>query len=73
LGASLELRDPRADNDTPEAWADSDERAKTQWKQFSFTISGGDNQHTHDSVTVFDLTLLNAGDPLDDLSSIVNG
>jgi hypothetical protein len=74
MGASLELRDPRSDNDTPEAWADSDESAKTHWMPFSFTIDAADNQYTHDSVTVFDLMLLNAGEILlDDLELIVNG
>ncbi len=74
MGASLELRDPRSDNDTPEAWADSDESGKTQWTPFSFTIDAADNQYTHDSVTVFDLMLLNAGEILlDDLELIVGG
>ncbi len=74
MGASLELRDPRSDNDTPGAWADSDESGKTQWKQFSFTVSGGDGQYTHDTVTVFDFMLLNAGEVLiDDLELIING
>jgi len=74
MGASLELRDPRSDNDTPDAWADSDESGKTHWTPFSFTIAAADNQYTHDSVTVFDLMLLNAGEILlDDLELIVNG
>ncbi len=74
MGASLELRDPRSDNDTPEAWADSDESAKTHWMPFSFTIDAADNQYTHDSVTVFDLMLLNSGEILlDDLELIVGG
>jgi hypothetical protein len=74
MGASLELRDPRSDNDTPEAWADSNESGKTQWTPFSFTIDAADSQYTHDSVTVFDFMLLNAGEVLlDDLELIVNG
>jgi hypothetical protein len=74
MGASLELRDPRGDNDSPEAWADSDESAKTRWQQFSFTISGGDNRYTRDTPSVFDFLLLNAGEVLlDDLELITGG
>jgi len=74
MGASLELRDPRSHNDTPDAWADSDESAKTQWRQFSFTIPGSDGRYTHDTVTVFDLMLLNAGEMLiDDLELVIDG
>ncbi len=68
MGSSLELRDPRSDNDAPGAWADSDESGKTQWQPFSFTIDATDTRYTHDSVTVFDFMLLNAGEVLiDDL------
>jgi len=74
MGASLELRDPRGNNDTPGAWADSDESAKTRWKQFSFTIDAADSQYTHDAATVFDFMLLNAGEMLvDDLELIIGG
>jgi hypothetical protein len=68
-GASLELRDPRSDNDTPDAWADSDESAKSQWKAFAFTIEANDADYTHDRVSIFDIILLNRGEVLlDDLS-----
>ncbi len=73
-GASLELRDPRSDNDTPDAWAASDESGKTTWKQFSFTINSSDSNYTHDRVTVFDVILLNRGEVLlDDLELIIGG
>ncbi len=73
-GASLELRDPRSNNDTPDAWADSNETGKTTWQQFSFTINSNDSQYTHDQVTVFDLILLNRGEVLlDDLELIIGG
>ena len=73
-GASLELRDPRSNNDAPDAWADSDESGKTAWEQFSVTISGSDYSYTHDQVTVFGLMLLNRGEVLlDDLELIING
>ena len=73
-GASLELRDPRSNNDTPDAWADSNETGKTTWQQFSFTINSNDSQYTHDQVTVFELILLNRGEVLlDDLELIIGG
>jgi hypothetical protein len=37
-GASLELIDPRHDNDVGSAWDSSDESSKTQWEQLSFTV-----------------------------------
>ncbi|UCD51874.1 MAG: CotH kinase family protein, partial [Phycisphaerales bacterium] len=71
-GASLELRDPCSNNDTPDAWAASDESAKTTWQQFSFTINGTDSRYTHGSVTVFDVILLDRGEVLlDDLEMII--
>ena len=71
-GASLELRDPRSNNDHPDAWAASDESQKAAWQQFSFTVASSNTQYTHDSVTVFDLMLLNRGDVLvDDLELVI--
>jgi len=73
-GASMELRDPGSNNDTPDAWADSNETAKSTWQQFSFTINSNDSQYTHDQVTVFDVILLNCGEMLlDDLELIIGG
>jgi len=73
-GASLELRDPRSNNDTPDAWADSDESGKTAWESFSFTINSSDYRYTHDTVTVFGLMLLNRGEVLlDDLQLNIGG
>ncbi len=73
-GASLELRDPHSNNDTPDAWADSDESGKTTWEQFSFTINSSDSRYTHDQVGVFGFMLLNRGEVLiDDLQLIING
>jgi len=73
-GASLELRDPDSDNSTPDAWADSDESAKTTWEQFSFTINSNDSRYTHDQVTVFGIMLLNRGEVLlDDLQLVIDG
>ncbi|NLF39128.1 hypothetical protein GX586_06770 [bacterium] len=35
-GSSLELRDPRADNSKPEAWAASDESARSSWNTYTY-------------------------------------
>ena len=35
-GSSLELKDPRADNSNGEAWAASDEAAKTSWQEYTY-------------------------------------
>jgi len=73
-GASLELRDAHSNNNTPNAWAASRETDKTQWHPFSYAISAGDRQYTHDQVTIFDLMLLNRGEILlDDLELIIGG
>ncbi len=74
MGASLELRDPRSNNDAPDAWADSDESSKTTWKSFSFGTYPGDAKFTHDTVTIFDLMMLNAGEILlDDVQLTIDG
>ncbi|MHC4556292.1 MAG: lamin tail domain-containing protein, partial [Planctomycetota bacterium] len=73
-GASMELRDPYSNNNTPDAWADSDESSKTTWKQFSYTINGNDSRYRHDQVTIFGLMLLNRGEVLlDDLQLSIGG
>lgn len=73
-GSSLELRDPRSNNDAPGAWTDSDESGKTQWKQFSYTIDASDGRYSHDMASVFDFMLLNAGEVLvDDLELVEDG
>ena len=73
-GASLELRDPRGNNNLPDAWADSDESGKTAWEQFSFTINGNDGNYSHSSVGTFGLLMLNRGEVLiDDLELIIDG
>jgi len=73
-GASLELRDPHSHNNTPDAWADSDESTKAAWEQFSFTINSSDKDYTHDQIRVFGLMLLNRGEMLlDDLELRISG
>lgn len=73
-GSSMELRDPDSNNDFPDAWADSDESAKSKWLPFEFTINSGDPQYTHDSVSIFDLIMLNRAEVLlDDLEANIGG
>jgi hypothetical protein len=73
-GASLELRDPSSNNNTPDAWANSDESSKTTWEQFSYTINSSDPRYSHNQVTVFGLMLVNRGEVLlDDLELVIDG
>ncbi|MES2707960.1 MAG: lamin tail domain-containing protein [Verrucomicrobiota bacterium] len=70
-GSSLELTDPRADNSVPEAWAASDESAKSEWQTFTYTGTGapppGSNDPTRYNEFIFGL--LNAGECMvDDVS-----
>ncbi len=73
-GSSMELRDPDNENDSPDAWADSDESGKSQWKEYSFSISGADSRYTHDNPNVFGMMLLNRGEVLiDDVELQIEG
>jgi len=73
-GGSIELRDPRSNNNMPDAWADSDETGKSDWEQFSFYISGSDTNYTQGTVTTFGLMMLNRGEVLlDDLEVVLSG
>ncbi|MBN1417936.1 MAG: lamin tail domain-containing protein, partial [Planctomycetes bacterium] len=60
LGSSLELRDPRADNASPLAWAASDESQRSTWGSYAFEgiFPGGDPE--------FHLCLLGPGECLVD-------
>lgn len=71
-GASLELRDPRADNSAGEAWAASDESGRSSWRTYTYrgvaapSAVGPDGQW-HEFV----MGLLEAGEVLlDDVSVI---
>ena len=56
-GSSMELRHPQMDNDSPSAWADSDESQKTSMQTFTYTddfqrvnwnpLSGNQELHMH--------------------------
>ncbi|HTD88046.1 MAG TPA: lamin tail domain-containing protein, partial [Candidatus Binatia bacterium] len=71
-GASLELRDPRADNAAGETWAASDERQRSSWQSYSYrgvaaaSAVGPDNQWRE-----FVIGLLDAGEVLLDDISVV--
>ncbi len=44
-GSSLELMDPRHDNNLPSAWEASDETAKAQWKYYEYEAVRGNGVH----------------------------
>lgn len=72
-GASLELLDPDADNDTANAWAPSDEAARNTWNTYTYedvAVSDGIGHHAYHE---FLIALLDAGEfLLDDVSVIEN-
>ena len=71
-GSSLELRDPRADNAAPEAWAASDEAARAEWVSYRYrgeataSAVGPDGQWEE-----LVLGLLDAGEVLIDDVSVI--
>ena len=72
-GSSLELRDAWADNSKAEAWAASDETAKTGWQNYSYTMVAAASVTASPDATWRDfvLGLLAGGECLiDDISVI---
>ncbi len=74
-GSSLELRDPYADNTAGEAWAASDETARSAWRTYTYrgnavaSATGPDGQWRE-----FVIGLLAAGEVLlDDITVTTNG
>jgi hypothetical protein len=69
-GSSLELRDPRADSSSPEAWAASRESQKTDWNSYQYRgLASANIGPTR--WNEFVLGLLDAGEALlDDLSVV---
>jgi hypothetical protein len=70
-GSSLELRDPDADNASPEAWAASNESGKSAWKTYTFRGLATIPPNTPNPTTYneFILTMLDSGEVLlDDIS-----
>jgi hypothetical protein len=73
-GSSMELRDPRADNSRPEAWAASNEAYRGSWQTYSFTAAAAQaisNDPTAWNEFVFGL--LNAGSVMIDDISVTQG
>lgn len=68
-GATLELRDPYADNDAAEAWAASDETARSSWQTYTYRGPADPSAVGPDGVwNEFVMGLLDAGEVLlDDL------
>lgn len=73
-GASLELRDPRADNTAPEAWSASDEAKSSAWQTVTYEGVASPSSLGPDGVyQEFILGLLDAGEVLiDDISVVEN-
>ncbi len=59
MGASLELVDPRQDNDFATAWEASDDRAKAQWYEVSFA-----GRHPSNGESEFQFILMHRGEVL---------
>lgn len=72
LGATLELRDPRSDNDCPESWMASNDSSKSTWQ--SYVYSGTAASEAANCPTLwkeFVLGLISEGEILlDDLSVV---
>ena len=74
-GSSLELRNPFADTSAPEAWAASDETARSGWQNYTFTQTAVTPTHTPpiNGFHELRLGLLDSGEVLiDDVSVIEN-
>ena len=74
-GSSLELRDPRADHSAGEAWAASDETARSSWRTYTYRGFAGTSPVGPDGQwREFVIGLLAAGEVLlDDISVTTNG
>lgn len=71
-GSSLELRDVRADNASPDAWAASNEAPRGEWRDYSYTGVAQDSAVGPDGVwNELILGLLDAGEVLLDDVSVV--
>jgi len=69
-GSSVELRDPRADNTRPEAWAASDEAYRGSWQTYTFqTTAAPANDNDPTAWNEFIFGLLDRGSVMiDDIS-----
>ncbi|MFN0128961.1 MAG: lamin tail domain-containing protein [Verrucomicrobiales bacterium] len=72
-GSSLELRDARAHNHRPEAWAASDESRRSFWQTYSYQGVAENNRMGNNVFYEFLLGMLDAGEfLLDDVSVVEN-
>lgn len=72
-GSSLELRDPRADNGTAEAWAASDTTPAGAWQTITYRGVATDDGIGNDAFHELQLGLLDAGEVyIDDVSVVEN-
>jgi hypothetical protein len=69
-GSSLELTDPRADNRSPGAWADSDESARSAWQTVAYRMVAGQSFGSS-FWNEFRLALLDRGEALVDDVSVI--
>ena len=70
-GASLELRDPRADRTNGASWAASDQSAGTTWQNVSYTMVAGQTFGQTPLWNEFRIGMLGAGECLVDDVSVV--
>jgi hypothetical protein len=72
-GSSIELRNPNADNSVPEAWAASDETARSSWQNYTFTATAHTPVYTPNIYNFHELRLglLDAGEVLIDDVSVI--
>ncbi|MFT5497372.1 MAG: hypothetical protein ACI9TH_002778, partial [Kiritimatiellia bacterium] len=70
-GASLELIDPDADNNTAESWLASDEGARSSWQSYSYRASGANHGNDPTQYNEFIFGLLDNGELLIDDISVV--
>ena len=72
-GASLELIDPKADNNIAESWAPSDEASRSTWQTYTYQASGANHGNDPSNYREFLFGLLDNGEFLiDDISVIEN-
>jgi hypothetical protein len=70
-GASIELVDPRSDNEVSGNWSPSDEGSRSDWKTYSYRASGANNGNDPSVYNEFLFGLLDNGELLvDDISVI---
>lgn len=69
-GSSLELTDPRSDNDNPAAWLDSDESTRSNWQNVTYRMAAG-QRFGNVLWNEFRIGMLDAGEVLVDDVSVV--